>query len=79
MADDNVKRGLARVPTPKISLKTESEVMKGDAFHMNMPQQYKLRRYYLPSEVAVHNTMDNCWISMFNQVFDLTKLIMENH
>lgn len=43
-----------------------------------MPSQYKLRRYYLPSEVAEHNTKDNCWISKFNQVFDLTKLIQEN-
>ena len=77
--DDTKKKGLARVPTPKISMKTESEVLKGNEFHANMPPQYKLRRYYLPSEVAVHNTMDSCWVSMFNQVFDLTKLLMENH
>ena len=43
-----------------------------------MPAQYKLRRFYLPSEVAEHNTKDNCWISKFNQVYDLTKLIQEN-
>lgn len=63
---DERKKGLARVPTPKVSLRTESEVVKGEDFHMNMPPQYKFRRYYLPSEVAVHNTPDNCWISMFN-------------
>lgn len=64
--DDGKKKGLARVPTPKISMKTESEVMKGDEFHKNMPPQYKLRRYYLPAEVSVHSTMDNCWVSMFH-------------
>jgi hypothetical protein len=29
--------------------------------------------------VANHNTNDNCWVSLFNQVFDLTKLIAENY
>lgn len=28
--EDDKKKGLARVPTPKISLKTETEVLKGD-------------------------------------------------
>ena len=45
----------------------------------NLPAPYKIRNYYIPSEVSVHNTADNCWISMFNQVYDLTKLIQENH
>ena len=45
----------------------------------NLPAPYKIRNYYIPSEVAVHNTADNCWVSMFNQVYDLTKLIQENY
>jgi len=27
----------------------------------------------------LHNTSDDCWVSLFNQVYDLTKLIAENH
>ena len=73
------KRGKARCPTPKMSHRTKSEVMKGDDFHKNMPAEYKLRRFYLPNEVAVHNTADNCWVSLFNQVLDLTQLIAENY
>jgi len=38
--EDDKKKGLARVPTPKISMRTESEVMKGNEFHSNMPPQY---------------------------------------
>ena len=52
--------------------------MKGPEFHKNMPAQYQLRRYYLPNEVTKHNTADDCWVSLFNQVYDLTKLLAEN-
>ena len=38
-----------------------------------------MRRFYLPSEVAKHNTSDDCWVSFFNVVYDLTQLIQENH
>ena len=44
-----------------------------------LPKPYKLRRYYTPAEVAAHNTYDNCWVSFFNQVYDLTKLLADNH
>ena len=50
-----------------------------DEVKKNLPAPYQLRRYYLPSEVAEHNVSDSCWVSMFQRVFDLTKLIQENH
>jgi cytochrome b involved in lipid metabolism len=62
----------ARVPTPRESNIAKLEDSK------SIPKPYKLRNYYIPSEVAIHNTADNCWISFFNQVFDLTLLIHEN-
>ena len=60
-------KGRARVPTPKISRPVEEEDKRtlGNQT-MHLPPQYKLRRFYLPSEVAVHNTNDDCWVSIFN-------------
>lgn len=77
--DEAQKKGLARIPTPFISQMKQSEYIPTEEFSKNMPACYKLRRFYLPSEVAEHNSADNCWISKFNKVFDLTKLIAENH
>jgi hypothetical protein len=78
-APDKKTRGFARCPTPKISQLRESSLVMTDQVKKNLPAPYKLRRYYLPSEVAIHNTADSCWVSMFQRVFDLTKLIHENH
>lgn len=58
-------KGRARVPTPKISRQAE-EGKEADEYMKNLPTQYQLRRFYLPSEVAVHNTSDNIWVSFFN-------------
>ena len=38
----------------------------------------KRRRYYTPAEVALHNCAEDCWVSIFNQVYDLTELIAKN-
>lgn len=45
----------------------------------NLPSKYKRRRYYTNAEVKVHNTANDCWISIFYEVYDLTKLIQENY
>ena len=71
-------KGFARVPTPKISVNRPSTLVMDDGTKKNLPNPYKLRRFYLPSEVSVHNSNDSCWVSIFNRVFDLTKLIQEN-
>ncbi|KAJ1615981.1 cytochrome b5 domain-containing protein 1-like protein [Pavlovales sp. CCMP2436] len=37
-----------------------------------------LRRYYTPQEVAEHDTAENCWVSFFGRVYDLTPLLDAN-
>jgi hypothetical protein len=64
-APDKWTRGFARAPTPKISQMRESSLIMTDAVMKNLPAPYKLRRFYLPSEVSVNNTSDSCWVSMF--------------
>jgi len=36
------------------------------------------RRYYMPSEVAQHNTPEDCWLSWFGEVYDLSP-VLEQH
>mgnify|MGYP001035319696 CR=1 FL=1 len=72
-------KGFARVPTPKISVNRESSLVMDAETKKNLPAPYKLRRFYLPSEVSINNTPDTCWVSIFSRVFDLTKLIQENY
>ena len=64
----------ARVPTPRESKISE---LKHDSQHL--PRPYKLRRYYTPAEVAKHNLANDCWVSKFNKVFDLTLLLHTNN
>ena len=63
----------ARAPTPRESRPSKID----DATHI--PRPYKLRKYYTPAEVASHNTADDCWVSFFGMVFDLTLLINKNY
>ncbi|CAM9179847.1 unnamed protein product [Ascophyllum nodosum] len=35
-------------------------------------------RYYTPQDVALHNCAEDCWISLFGQVFDLTEMVLSN-
>jgi cytochrome b involved in lipid metabolism len=62
----------ARIPDPKFSKPSGIKEAK------HLPKPYKMRRYYTPAEVAVHNTADNCWVSFFDEVYDLTLLIQQN-
>ena len=43
-----------------------------------VPKPFKIRRYYTPEEVALHNTADDCWLSFFGYVFDMTKLLTKS-
>ena len=70
-------KGRARVPTPKISLEAEERKDENE-YMQNLPSRFKIRNYYLPDEVATHNSSDDCWVSFFNQVFDITKLLAAN-
>ena len=38
----------------------------------------KKRRYYTPAEVAKHNCLDDCWVSIFHKVYDISELIKAN-
>ena len=35
-------------------------------------------KYYTPEEVRFHNCADDCWVSIFNKVYDISELIKEN-
>lgn len=35
-------------------------------------------KYYTPEEVALHNNADDCWVSIYEKVYELTSLIAEN-
>jgi cytochrome b involved in lipid metabolism len=45
----------------------------------NIPAPYKRRRFYTPEEVKAHNTANDCWVSFFHEVYDLTDLIQSNY
>jgi len=36
------------------------------------------QRYYTSEEVSNHNTANDCWITLFGEVYNLTNLIQEN-
>jgi cytochrome b involved in lipid metabolism len=59
----------------KIKMKDKSST---ETDNKNYPPPYKKKRYYTPEEVRVHNTANDCWVSFFNEVFDLTELIDAN-
>ena len=35
-------------------------------------------KYYTLDEVAFHNSQDDCWVTIYDKVYDITKLIAEN-
>jgi hypothetical protein len=35
-------------------------------------------KYFTQEELAVHNNPENCWVSIFDKVYDISGLIMEN-
>lgn len=65
----------ARVPTPRAQELTNLPLDQT----MDYPRPYKLRNFYTEKEVAQHNCHDDCWVSIFNKVYDLTKLLQENY
>ncbi len=53
--------------------------LSGEKKAKHLPAPYKLRRYYTPHEVALHSTANDCWMSFFDEVYDLTKLIQKHY
>mmetsp|Transcript_86251 Transcript_86251/g.239162 ORF Transcript_86251/g.239162 Transcript_86251/m.239162 type:complete len:249 (-) Transcript_86251:264-1010(-) len=50
----------------------DPSVRKGD-----IPKEYKIQRYYTFADIAKHNLEHDCWVSYFNNVYDLTPLLAE--
>jgi len=40
-----------------------------------IPPYYSKRRYYIKADLEKHNKANDCWISLFNRVYDLTNLV----
>ena len=62
----------ARVPTPNFSKMSNIKNAK------HLPKPFKIRRFYTQEELAAHCTSDNCWVSFFDGVYDLTKILADN-
>jgi cytochrome b involved in lipid metabolism len=45
----------------------------------HIPAPYRLKRFYTPNEISKHNSADDCWVSFFGKVYDLTVLIQTNY
>ena len=45
----------------------------------DLPAPSRRHRYYTPDEVKVHNSANDCYVSIFYDVYDLTKFIQENY
>lgn len=45
----------------------------------NLPKPITRRRYYMADEVKMHNSPNDCWVTIFHDVFSLTDLIQENY
>ncbi|KRX03683.1 Cytochrome b5-like heme/steroid binding domain [Pseudocohnilembus persalinus] len=43
-----------------------------------LPKPYVKKRYYTPADVRIHNTANDCWVTFFHKVYDLTPLIQDN-
>ncbi|EGR34263.1 hypothetical protein IMG5_018720, partial [Ichthyophthirius multifiliis] len=43
-----------------------------------LPVPYKKKRFYTLQDLKLHNTANDCWITFFNQIYDITALIQQN-
>lgn len=51
---------------------------KKDNLKQFLPVQSQKQRYYTVEEVSHHNTANDCWITLFSEVYNLTKVIQQN-
>ena len=35
-------------------------------------------KYYTTEEIALHCTIDDCWVSVFENVYDITQLLVDH-
>lgn len=43
-----------------------------------MPIPLPKQRYYTLEEVSEHNTANDCWVILFGEVYNLTRLVQSN-
>lgn len=43
-----------------------------------LPVQGQKQRYYTLEEVTSHNIANDCWVILFGEVYNLTRIIQEN-
>ena len=64
------------------SKKKKEAATKVQAMHRGRTERSKGdsagQRYYTSAEIAMHNTADNLWVTMFGKVHNLTQLVAEN-
>lgn len=52
--------------------------MPGEDIALDVPVPSTRRRFYTPTEVGLHNAAEDCWVSFFGHVYDLTELVKEH-
>ncbi len=45
----------------------------------DLPAPIKRRRYYTPTEVKSHNSANDCWVVIFDDVYNVTELVQKNY
>lgn len=49
-----------------------------DSLKQFLPVKSDKQRYYTLEQVSFHNTGNDCWVILFGEVYNLTKVIQEN-
>jgi cytochrome b involved in lipid metabolism len=49
-----------------------------EALKQFLPVAQPKQRYYTPEEVSNHNTANDCWVVLFGEVYNLTRVLQEN-
>ena len=47
-------------------LEKQYQKQSGLTNNKHLPKPQKMRRYYTPDEVKLHNAADDCWVSFFH-------------
>ena len=67
----------ATTPPPSSEIKQES-VIKEESKLQYLPKPYIKKRYYTPYDVSLHMQANDCWVSIFNEVIDITSILQDN-
>ncbi|KAL1530101.1 hypothetical protein AB1Y20_001023 [Prymnesium parvum] len=62
----------------KSAIKIQSRARGRRARSRTLKKDSSQQRYFTPAEVAMHSTADDCWVSVFRKIINLTPLIKVN-